>query len=85
MTKTLRRFTPKSPEMEIHTIPDDWNVKVYSDDVDEIINCADCGKEIRYGDSYTSLEIQSRRGFSYCVCKDCSDRENLRQMGGRTR
>lgn len=85
MTRALRRYTPKSPEMEVHTVPDDWNVKVYSDDVDEIINCADCGKELRYGDAYTSLEIQSKKGFGYCVCKDCSDRENLRQMGGRTR
>ena len=84
MTRVLRRYTPKSPEMEVHTVPDDWNVKVYSEDVDEIINCADCGKELRYGDAYTSLEIQSRKGFGYCVCKDCSDRENLRQMGGRT-
>lgn len=85
MVRALRRFKPSSPEMEIHTVPDDWNVKVYSDNVDEIINCAHCGKKLRYGDSYTSLEIQSKHGFGYCVCKDCSDRENLRQMGGRTR
>jgi hypothetical protein len=85
MAKVLRRFKPSSPEMEIHTIPDDWNVKVYSDNIEEKINCAHCGKELRFGDAYTSLEIQSKHGFGYCVCKDCYDKEWQRQVGGRMR
>jgi hypothetical protein len=85
MTKVLKRYRPNNIEGEIHTIPDDWVVKVYSDSVDDKINCANCGTELRYGDAYTSLEIQSRKGFGYCVCKDCYDKEWSRQMGGRTR
>ena len=40
---------------EPYKIPNDWNCKTYSEDMDEIINCAQCGRSIKIGNCYTSL------------------------------
>ena len=36
---------------------------------------AQCGKELKYGDTYTSLEIHTAMGFGYGVCEDCYEFE----------
>lgn len=56
-------------------IPNDWNCKTYSDDMDEIINCPHCGKQIKFGDGYTSLEFHTGMGFGYAVCEECYNKE----------
>lgn len=55
---------------------DKYNFKTYSNNMNEIVNCPHCLKEIRYGDSYTSLEYQTPEcGFGYAVCGDCHEKE----------
>ena len=45
-------------------------------DDDDIINCPQCGKEMRLNDGYTSCEIHEQKyGFGYIVCEDCSNKE----------
>lgn len=39
------------------------------------VNCAQCGREIKFGDSYTSKEIHTFSGFGYSVCEECYDKE----------
>ena len=56
-------------------VPDEWNVKSYSDDMDEIVNCPHCGKEVTFGSCYTSREIHTPNGFGYAVCEKCYDME----------
>ena len=51
------------------------NYKLYSKDMNEVINCPHCGKELKYGEGYTSLEFHNNFGFGYAVCKDCYDTE----------
>lgn len=51
------------------------NIKTYSEDMDEIVNCAKCLKEIKIGDSYTSKEIHTDLGFGFAVCEDCYEKE----------
>lgn len=42
----------------------------------DTIQCAQCGKEFEYGDSYTSKQIfTDELGFGYCVCVDCYSKE----------
>lgn len=77
--KTLRRFNPFTKEYDLHTVPLDWKVIIYHDNLDININCASCGKELRYGDSFTSLEIHNKLGMGYCVCEECYKREWERQ------
>lgn len=67
----LQKWNWDKREYEDCEIPDDWNCKVYSEDMDEIVNCAHCGKKIRFGDCYTSMEIHNKAGWGYAVCKDC--------------
>lgn len=51
------------------------NIKTYSEDMNEIVNCAQCLKEIKIGDSYTSKEINTDLGFGFAVCEDCYEKE----------
>lgn len=67
----LRKWNYKSERYEKHEIPDEWNVALFENDMDKLINCADCGKKIKYGEGYTSRDIHTHIGLGYCVCKDC--------------
>ena len=71
----LKKWNRKTREYDPYEIPDDWNVKTYSNDMDEIVNCPHCGRKVAFGDCYTSLEIHTEHGFGYSVCGDCYARE----------
>ena len=48
----------------------------YETDLNKIVLCADCGKELRYGDSLTSRKVlYGVYGFGYAVCEDCYKKE----------
>ena len=47
-----------------------------------IIKCASCKKEIRYGDSFSSLEIRDKGGRLGNVCGECSKKECERMEEG---
>ncbi len=71
----LKKWNWKTREYDPYEIPDDWNVKTYSHDMDEIVNCPHCGRKVEFGDTYTSREIHTEHGFGYSVCGDCYARE----------
>ena len=62
-------------DYEPHRIPDSWNSPVYTQNMDEVVNCVQCGREFTFGESYTSLEIHDGVGFGYPVCRDCYGEE----------
>lgn len=66
-----QKWNWKKHDYEPYRIPIDWNCKLYSDDMNEEINCAHCGKKLKYGDSYSSLEIHNAVGLAYPVCEKC--------------
>ena len=73
---TLKKWNVKEHEYEDYNVPDDWNVKTFSNDMDEIVNCCQCGKKMRYGEGYTSLEVHTPTcGFGYCTCDSCYEEE----------
>ncbi len=79
----LQKWNYKKHEYEPYEVPDEWNVKTFSNDMSEIINCPHCGKEIEFGDSYTSHEIHTAHGMGYGVCADCYfNDENKSYMKG---
>lgn len=39
------------------------------------IQCANCGKELLFGDSYTSRTIHTDMGMGYAVCGKCYAKE----------
>lgn len=71
----LKKWNYKTHTYDTFEVPKEWNCKTYSSNMEEIINCPHCGKEFKYGDSYTSLEIHTDIGFGYGVCDDCYQKE----------
>ena len=48
---------------------------LFQNALDNNVVCAECGKELAYGDCYTSRTIQDSMGFGYGICVDCYDKE----------
>lgn len=42
---------------------------LYSEDMEAEVDCANCGKRMDYGDSYTSTTIHTVIGLGYPVCE----------------
>ena len=80
MSRFLRRWNYKTHQYDPFPIPDDWEVWLISDDMNRIVNCASCGRKIRFGDSYTSMEVQTELGFGYPVCPACYKQEIRRRI-----
>lgn len=76
----LNKWNYEKQDYEPYEVPDDWNVKMYSNDMDEIINCCQCGCSVKYGECYTSKEVHNNFGFGYMVCEKCYDGEWVRYM-----
>ena len=60
-------------EYEPYELPE--GSTIYSHDMDAKVACAQCGKEIVFGQAYTSLEIHNNIGFGYAVCSNCYKQE----------
>ena len=80
----LRKWNYKTHEYDPIEVPDEWNIPLYTDDMEEIVNCPHCGKELPYGETYTSKEIHNWVGFGYGVCEECYEEEWKRRKKYRT-
>lgn len=67
----LRRWSESEHKYMPYSIPDDWHVSTYEDDLDTAVNCCQCGRELPFGECYTSMQVQTKAGFGYAVCGDC--------------
>ena len=84
MGKMLKKWDPDRHCYDPYECPDDWRVSFYCVDMDEIVNCACCGKQICYGDGYTSREIYDQSGmFGMCICPDCNEAQWEREKERR--
>lgn len=69
------RWDKEKKEYGIVQIPD--GSCSYCDDMNETVSCAHCGKKLKYGESYTSLELYgASRMFGLAVCGDCYEKED---------
>lgn len=75
----LKKWNYKISDYEDYNVPDEWNIKSYSGDMEEIINCVQCGKEVKVGETYTSLEVHTEIGFGFLVCSECYEKEHKRR------
>lgn len=71
----LQKWNYKKHDYEDYKVPNNWNVKTYSSNMKEKINCAQCGKKVEFGNCYTSLEVHTNIGFGYGVCRRCYEKE----------
>lgn len=69
--RTIDRWNIYTEQYEPVQIPDDWKVAMYSDNLDEQINCVNCGKPMTYGEGYTSRRYHNKAGMGYMECEDC--------------
>ena len=75
------KWNYETRDYDPYNIPDDWYTPLISDDMDEEVNCCQCGRKLRFGDTYTSQEIHSGIGFGFNVCEECHELEWERRRG----
>lgn len=74
MKMLAKKWNFSKVEYEDYELPE--GASTFSKDMDEIVSCARCGKQLSFGDTYTSRQIQTQRlGFGYGVCKECYEEE----------
>lgn len=69
-----KKWNPKTKKYYDYDLPEGaW---LYSDNLDKVIVCAQCGRKMLFGDGYTSRQIYNpRKIFGYAVCKKCHEKE----------
>lgn len=73
--KLLQKWNFVTREYEYYPVPAEWETVVIAD-LDKEVNCAGCGKKLRYGECYCSTQIHTEfTGFGYAVCRDCYRKE----------
>ena len=73
----VRRYSYKTHCYEKpEELPKNWHTPLIADSMNEIINCACCGKELKFGNSFTSMIICDMSGaFGFPVCEECYQKE----------
>lgn len=71
----LNKWNYKKHTYEPFEVPDNRKIRVNGFNLKEVINCANCGKEVVTGNTYSSLTIHNRIGLGYCVCEECYEKE----------
>lgn len=71
----LQRWNYGDKKYYAFNIPDNWNVKMLTEDMEEMVNCPNCGLLLPFKHTYTSKEIHNSMGFGYWVCGKCYKEE----------
>lgn len=75
---TARKYDPVNNTYENYILPE--GASLYEDDMNKDIACAECGKKIMYGASYTSRIILNSGGFGYAVCEECYYKNDMKDI-----
>lgn len=51
------------------------NAALTKPNLDDMVDCCECGKKVRIGDTYTSLRVHNTFGLGYAVCDKCYEKE----------
>ncbi len=80
---TIRKWNFEKREYEDYVVPEGKVPMFYSTDMNELGNCASCGRDIKYGDCYTSRQLHTLSGMGYSVCPDCHAKEVRKEREAR--
>jgi hypothetical protein len=69
------KYDFKTHEYTEQEISANLKITCYENDINTIVNCAECNEKIRYVDTYSSNKIHTKGGIGYCVCGKCYDKE----------
>ena len=67
--KNARIWNEIKNEYEFYELPK--GASTYETDMNKVVQCACCGKKLKYGETYTSHRIHTSHGFGYGVCEEC--------------
>lgn len=82
----MKKWNYDKQGYEPYVIPEKWHCPVISFDMDEAVNCPQCGHVFSYGDGYTSREIHTDNGgMGLNVCPKCHEKEIIREQQYRDR
>ena len=86
MIYKLNKWNYKTHSYISEIIKGDYLFSLYETDMEKRVNCPHCKKEIRYGESYVSLEYHNEIGIGMAVCEKCYNeewkrRKHYEQMG----
>lgn len=80
--KPIRKWDYETHSYRKYGVPKEWNISTCCADMSQHINCAGCGKVLPYGETFTSLELHTKMGIGYGVCKECNEQEWERRRRG---
>lgn len=70
--RVAERWNPYHGKYRPYVLPEDeLKCSLLEDRMDKVIACAGCGKPVKFGESFTSLEIHTETGFGFSVCPNC--------------
>ena len=77
--RIAKRWNPYHGKYRLYVLPEDeLKCSLLEDRMDKVIACAGYGKPVKFGESFTSLEIHTESGFGFMVCPMCIDQETER-------
>ena len=76
----INKWNYKTHKYDKVNIPDKWNVIKTCLNYNKIVNCPHCGKELKFGATYTSFEFHDENGLGYGVCAKCYYKEVKRKL-----
>ena len=76
----MEKWNEEKGCFEPYEVPKHWTPRVCSSDKREFINCASCGKVIRYDKGKPSKFIINGIGFGYRVCQECYEKEVKKEL-----
>lgn len=79
----VQKWNFETREYEPYEVPDNWNIKTYCKNMDEIIVCPHCGRKFTFGECYTSKQIHTRLGMGLAVCGECYTKECAEEAKAR--
>lgn len=79
----VQKWNPVARQYEAYTPPAGY-ITLHETDMDKPINCARCGKQITFGEGYSSLQIHNGMGVGYSVCESCYDAELKEELRYRS-
>lgn len=69
----IRKWNENKKDYDVVKIPDSWNVPLHCKNMDEIVNCVNCGCKMKCGDGFTSKRYHNIKGMAYSECRKCFD------------
>lgn len=78
--RMIKKYDVEKRETIDWYVPREWVIALWNTNMDDKVNCAQCGTKLRYGDCYTSRELFNGGGLGYGVCSLCSQKERVRLL-----